>query len=254
MTTHLVIPDCHAHPDYDNSRADLLAQLIIDLKPDVVINLGDAADMPSLSAYDKGKRSFIGRSYAADIDAHLEFQDRMWGPVKSRKKKLPYRIVLEGNHEHRVEKALDLSPELEGTIGFHDFEFESFYDEVVRYEGTTPGIIDVDGITYGHYFVSGLMGKPLGGLHQATTLINKRHTSSTCGHSHIADWSVQTDGRGQKIMGAVAGCYQDYEAPWAGVTNLYWWRGVLIKHNVENGLYDPQFVSLETLRELYGTL
>jgi hypothetical protein len=249
--THLVIPDQHAHPDYGNERADYLARLIIDLQPDVVVNIGDAADMPSLSSYDKGKRSFVGRSYRADIDAHLEFQDRVWAPVKARKKKLPRRIILEGNHEHRIEKALDLSPELTGTIGFRDYDFESYYDDVVRYSGSTPGTIEVDGITYAHYFVSGIMGRPVSGSSPAKALIDKRHRSSTCGHSHLADWFA-TSVDGDWIMGAVAGVYQDYDAPWAGETNRMWWKGVLFCDNVENGRYDPQFISLNTLKKEYA--
>jgi 3',5'-cyclic AMP phosphodiesterase CpdA len=46
---HLIIPDQHAHPEYLNKRADYVGQLIKDLKPDVVINLGDAADIASWS-------------------------------------------------------------------------------------------------------------------------------------------------------------------------------------------------------------
>ena len=79
--THLIIPDSHAHPDYNNNRYDWIGKLILDLKPDVLINIGDTADMPSLSAYDKGKASFHGRNYEKDINAHLDAQERMWGPI-----------------------------------------------------------------------------------------------------------------------------------------------------------------------------
>lgn len=251
--SHLVISDQHAHPDHHNDRADYLAQLIIDLQPDVVINIGDAADMPSLSSYDKGKRSFQGRSYRKDIDSHLDFQERMWGPVKARKKKLPYRIYLEGNHEHRIERALDLSPELEGTIGFKDFDFDSYYDDVVRYDGATPGIIEVDGIKYAHYFVSGVLGHPIAGLHPASSLVRKGLTSCTAGHLHLADWSCDTSVDGRKLMGCMVGVYQDYDADWAGGgVNRLWWRGVVHKSNVEDGSYDPQFISLLSLRNSYG--
>ncbi len=250
--THLVIPDQHAHPDFSNRRADYLAGLLNDLRPDVVINIGDAADMASLSAYDKGKRSFYGRSYRKDIDAHLEFQSRMWDPVRARKKKLPYKVVLEGNHERRVEKALDLSPELEGTIGFQDFDFDRYYDEVIRYDGGTPGTIELDGVTYGHYLVSGLMGKPISGLHPAAMLNARTHRSCVVGHSHTIDYSVTTAVDGVKLQSLVAGCYQDYEAPWAGVVNRMWWAGVVILHDVENGTYDPEFVSLSRLERYYS--
>jgi hypothetical protein len=56
--TYLVVPDQHAHPDHNNDRADYLGKFIKDLKPHVVVNIGDAADLASLSTFDKGKHSF----------------------------------------------------------------------------------------------------------------------------------------------------------------------------------------------------
>lgn len=251
MTTHLVIPDSHAHPDYHNDRADYLAQLILDVKPDVVIHMGDSADMASLSTYDKGKRSFAGRSYRKDIDSHLQFQDRMWGPVLRRKRRLPRSYFLIGNHEQRIEKALDLSPELTGTIGLDDLRLGDWYDHVVPYSGLTPGSIIIDGVKYAHYHVAGILGKPTGGIHPAHTLVSKFHGSCTAAHSHLADWYT-TSPNGRPIMGLLAGCYQDYDAPWAGETNKLWWRGVVVKRGVADGAYDPQFISLEQLRKEYG--
>ena len=252
MTVHLVIPDTHAHYEHNNDRADWLAQLIIDVKPDVVVHIGDSADLPSLSGYDKGKRSFHGKTYRADIDAHLEFQDRLWSPVRSRKKRLPRAVFCVGNHEQRIHKALDLSPELDGTIGFKDLHLGEWYDDIVPYEGGTPGVIDVDGIEYAHYFASGTMGRPAGGEHAAYTLLTKRHKSSTCGHLHTADFCVRPSGSSGRIMASVVGCYQDYTNDWVGEAATYWWRGVLIKHNVDNGQYDPEWVSLDRMKKMYS--
>lgn len=249
---HLVIPDQHAHPDHSNERADYLAKLIIDIKPDVVVNIGDASDMPSLSSYDKGKRSFQGRRYSDDINAHLEFQDRLWGPVKRTKKKMPRAVVCEGNHEHRIEKALDLSPELQGTIAFSDYAFDDHYDEVVRYEGSTPGIINIDGVNYAHYFISGVLGRPIGGEHPATSLLTKQFASCTAGHLHLADFSIRSLSDGRKIMGCLVGSYLDYPADWAGNINHLWWNGVVVKRGVTEGRYDVEFISLERLKEVYG--
>lgn len=252
MTTHLVLSDQHAHADHNNDRADWLSKLIIDVQPDVVINIGDAIDLPSLSDYDKGKRSFHGKSYKRDLDAHLDFQSRVWDPIKARKKKMPRRIFLEGNHEHRIERALDLSPELEGTIGFKDFAFDDYYDEVVRYVGNTPGVIEVNGIQYAHYLISGVMGRPIGGIHPASSLIAKGLTSCTVGHLHLADWATHTTADGRKMMGCVCGVYQDYDSDWAGNINQLWWRGLVIKNNVEAGRYDPSFVSMNTIKKVYS--
>ncbi len=254
MTSHLVLPDPHAHPDHDNKRADYLAQLIIDLRPDVVVNLGDQWDLSSLSGYDKGKRSFVGKSYHRDLVSGLEFSERMWEPVRRTKKKLPHRIYIEGNHEHRIEKALDLNPELTGTIGFDDFQLDEYYDEVVRYQGSTPGIVEVDGVSYSHYFISGVMGRPIGGEHPAYSLGTKLGNSVTAGHLHTLDYNVRTDVKGQKRHSLVAGCFFDYNSDWAGKANDLYWRGVVYKREVENGEYDPEFISIKQLEKEYGNV
>lgn len=249
---HLVIPDPHAHPDHNNDRADYLGKLIADIRPDVVVNIGDQWDFTALSGYDKGKRNFVGRSYRKDLEAGLDFSERLWGPLRKRKKKLPDRYFFIGNHEQRIDRALDLSPELDGTISYRDLDLDRDYNEIVHYEGSTPGIKDIDGIHYAHYFVSGVMGRPIGGEHPAYSLLTKQFTSCTCGHIHIADYSIRTLVNGKKIMGCVAGVYQDYNSDWAGEINKLWWRGVIVKRNVENGVYDPEFISLDRLRKEYG--
>lgn len=249
---HLVIPDSHAHPDHNNDRADWLGKLILDIKPDVVINLGDMWDMASMSGYDKGKKSFHGKSYKKDIDAGLEFDERLWSPLRKAKKKRPFRVFIEGNHEFRLKKLLDIQPELEGTVGFNDLDLGHNYDRVVEYEGGTPGIIEVDGIHYAHYFVSGVMGRPIGGEHPAYSLLTKQFTSCTCGHIHTTDYAVRTVVHGKRLHGLVAGVYQDYDSSWAGEINKLWYRGVVVKRNVEDGSYDPQWISIEALRKEYS--
>lgn len=208
--------------------------------------------MPSLSSYDKGKRAFTGRSYAKDIESGLEFQERLWGPVRARKKRMPYRVQLEGNHEHRIEKALDMSPELIGTIDFKDYNFDDNNDEVIRYKGNTPGQKELDGITYSHYFVSGVMGRPIGGEHTAHSILSKYFVSCTASHIHTLSYDIRTSGTGRKLHGLVAGCYQDYVPPWAGDISRLWWSGVAYKRNVENGQYDLELISLDQLRKTYG--
>lgn len=207
--------------------------------------------MPSLSSYDRGKKSFEGRSYKADIRAHLDFQDRLWSPLKRRKKRLPERIYCIGNHEHRITRAVELQRELEGTIGLDDLELDYFYDTVVPYEGSSPGSIEVDGVTYAHYFLSGVMGRPIGGEHPASSLLAKQHVSCTAGHLHLGDYSVRTSANGRKIMGCLVGVYQDYDSSYAGKANDLWWRGVVIKRNVHQGQYDVEFISLDTIKKLY---
>lgn len=252
--TVLVLPDQHSHPDFDNSRADLAGRFIKDLKPDVVVNMGDAADMQSLCHYDKGKASFYQQSYQRDIEAHLDFQERLWAPVKRSKKKRPYSIVLVGNHEQRVNKVLSYEPHLAGSkygISMRDFDFESYYNEVVPYDGSTPGQYDLDGVLFSHYFISGVMGRPIGGEHHASSLISKNHCSSVAAHSHTFDFSIRHTADGNTFMGLVAGVFQDYKTTWAGSAQRFWESGLAVLKDYEQGRWDLNWWSMNRLRKEY---
>ena len=67
--THLIIPDTQAKPGVPMDHLGWIGEYIVERKPDVIVHLGDHADMPSLSSYDVGKRVFEGRRYVADIEA-----------------------------------------------------------------------------------------------------------------------------------------------------------------------------------------
>jgi hypothetical protein len=253
VSTHVVIYDPHAHYKHSNVRAEWAGKLIADVKPDVVIVGGDVADMPSLSGYDKGKKSFQGRTYRADIDSHNDFQDRLWSTVRRNKRKLPRRVALIGNHEQRIERAIEVQPELDGTVSYSDLQLDRWYGDVVYYSGNTPGVIDIDGVHYAHYFVSGVMGRPVGGEHPAYSLLTKKYTSCTQGHSHVYDHCFRTRADGRKIYGLVAGVFTDYTCDWAGgEINDLWWQGMFIKRNVEKGSYDLEAVSMDRLKREYG--
>lgn len=248
----LVIPDIHCTVEEDNQRADWLSQLIIDSKPDIVVNMGDQFDMPSLSSYDKGKRSFHGKSFKNDLERGLEFHDRLWSPVRATKKKMPYRVVLEGNHEHRIERALDLSPELEGTIGFRDYDFDSYYHDVVRYSGGTPGIIDIEGTLFAHYFISGVMGRPQGGKWPAKSILEANKQSSVASHIHTLDYATTITQGKKEIHALVCGCYHEHVPGWAGNIGNFWRPGVAMLHDAHEGHFDFEWISLSRLKKAYA--
>lgn len=245
---HLIIPDSHATPGKHNKRYEWLGHLINDIKPDVVIDIGDWWDMASLCSYDKGTKGFEGRRYKADIDAGLDAQDRMFSIIRKQKKKLPRFVRTLGNHEARISKAVDRDPVLEGTIGLSDLQSKEYgWEEIPFLEPVV-----VDGVTYQHYFTSGIMGRPIGGEAHARALILKQLTSCTQGHSHLFDYAVRSDAAGRKIHGCVVGVYQDYDSGYAGPSNKLWNRGVVIKREVEDGNYDVERISLERIKRAYG--
>ena len=114
--THLVIPDCQVKDGVDLSYLKWVGQYIVDKQPDVIVNIGDFADMPSLSSYDVGRKSFEGRRYKTDIDVTHRAMDMLLDPMRTynerqrRNKEKQYkpRMVLTlGNHEERISRAID---------------------------------------------------------------------------------------------------------------------------------------------------
>ena len=256
---HLVIPDAHAKPGIDNRRFDWLGQIIMDERPDTIICIGDFADMESLSSYDKGKRGFEGRRYHKDVEAAKDAMTRVMAPMneynarqrdtKHHDRQYKPRLVMcLGNHENRIDRATNDQAEFDGllsvdNLGYADmgWEVHPFLEEV-----------EVDGVHYSHYFVSGVMAKAIGGENPATMLLNKQHKSCTAGHSHLADWSQRRQVGGQHIMGCVVGCFFEHHELYVppSVSSM-WWRGLVIKENVVNGCYDPRFLSMNTIKHRY---
>ena len=252
---HLVIPDSHADPAHSNERYDWLGQLIVDLKPDVIINLGDQADMPSLCSYDKGTKGFEGRRYKKDIDANLDANYRIFQPMRELrakqiyKKYTPKTVFCIGNHEHRITRAINAEAILDGTISLDDLGNDLFWDTIVPFMES----IVVDGIAYSHYFISGVMCRPISGINPCRMMLNKLSMSATCGHAHTRDFAEATRADGKRIQAMVAGSFIDYHADYASAANNLWWRGVVIKRNVIDGQYDHEWVSIEELRRRYGS-
>ena len=257
MTTHLVIPDSHAQPGVSNDRFTWLGKYIVEVQPDVIINIGDMADMKSLAHYDQGTRSAEGRRYKDDIAAVNDALSKLMAPIyeyNKKQKKLkrkqytPRLVFCMGNHEERIVRAANEDPKFYGTIGLEDIKLEEHGWEVVPF--CEPAIID--DIAYAHYAPSGVMMRPIGGVNHARRLLATQYMSSTVGHSHLRDFSEQSNSGGRKFNGLVVGCYFEHHEGWAKNANKMYWRGIVLKKNVVEGTYDPEFISIEELKEEYG--
>lgn len=256
-STHLIIPDTQIAPGVPTQHLEWIGQYIVDRFAErattlTVVHLGDHWDMPSLSWYDRGKRSMEGRRYIADIDAGNAGFDKLNAPLaaynraRGRKSKFtPRRILLLGNHEYRIERAAESDAQLEGAVGLHHLNAEDHGWEV--HEFLRPVI--VDGVHYAHYFYNPMTGRPYSGSNIENRLRTIGH-SFTMGHQQGLLMGVRyVGGRSQHAL--VAGsCYlhdEDYKGP-QGNTH---WRGVVVAHGVRDGSYDIMTVSLDFLARKY---
>lgn len=253
MSKHLIIPDTQVKDGVDISYLEHIGQYAVDKKPDVIIQIGDFADMPSLSSYDVGKKTFEGRRYKTDIDAVHKGMDLLFKPInefneKARKNKekqyQPKLILTLGNHEDRISRAIDKDSKLDGTIGLEDLDYDSYGWEVHPY----LDVVVQDGVAYSHFFISGVMGRAVPNARQ---LVMKKHMSCTMGH--VQNWDIhrETNAEGKSIIGLFSGsCYlhnEDYLGPQGNNYD----RGIWMKHEVSDGHYQPMMVSLKFLKERY---
>lgn len=260
-STHIVIPDTQVHSGTPTAPLEWIGAYIAEQfggrRNVKIVHLGDHADMPSLSIYDKpGSKSMEGRRYREDIDAANEAFDLLNEPLRlwaqEHKKKWPAeKHVLLGNHENRINRAIESDPvKFEGVISTKDLNFADLGWTV--HDFLEP--VWLDGVCYAHYAVNPMTGRPLGGSAQLQ-LQRLGHTMIT-GHQQTLDYAVRymRNHRGEMrsvhriVAGAAYGHHEDYLGPQGNAH----WRGILVLHDVREGSFDPMFVSLSYLCRRYA--
>jgi hypothetical protein len=247
-----VIPDVQVKEGVPIDHLLHIGKFLADKKPDVIMCIGDFADMPSLSFYDKGKKSFENRRYKADIEATSVAMALLLQPIKKEIKRLkhnkkkqwkPRMVMTLGNHEQRIERAVENDAILEGVISLDDLPYDDW--EVIPF----LEVIEIGGVSFSHYFTSGTMGRPVG---SARALITKKMTSCVQGHIQTMDVAYSYKPNGDRVTGLMVGtCYQHHEGYLTPQGNVHW-RGMHMLYEVENGNFDNHAISLNYLKEKYG--
>ena len=254
--TAVVWSCAHSDPLCPNDRFDWLGSLIYDIKPDMCIDLGDGADMRSLNTYDtRYPQSVVTQSYEKDIEWYNDSQERLRHKFKKNRRKMPTWIGFEGNHEHRIKKALAHDPRLEGEkygVSFKHLNTDQWFNEYHEYENSGPALKPYSGVLFGHYVSSGNYGTAMSTKHHGYSLVEKLGSSATVGHSHKFNYYVKEESYPHPKHGLVVGCFKGKEEGWAGQANREWRHGVVIKRGLENGNYDMEWISMDRLEREYG--
>jgi hypothetical protein len=254
---HVVIGDTQVKPGVPTDHLGWIGQYIVDQfagKDVRVIHVGDHPDMESLSSYDKGKKQMEGRRYRADIDSANAGWDRLCKPLakynrEQRRRRKPQwwpdRRYLRGNHDHRITRAIELDATLDGALSLDHLNMAEWGWKV--HEFLEP--VTLDGVTYSHYFYNPNTSRPYAGENVETRLKTIGH-SFTMGHQQGVKYAIRNVGRGRH-HGLVLGSTYLHDEKYLGPQGNAYWRGIVVCHQVENGMYDPMFVSLDYLCRRY---
>ena len=254
MIKHLVIPDTQVKPNGSVEHLKWAGQYAVDKKPDVIVHLGDHWDMPSLSVYDVGKKSFEGRRYADDIKAGIAGMEAFLEPIREEQQRLidgkrkrwnPRLVFTLGNHEQRIERAIESDAKLDGLIGYADLKLEEMGWEV--YDFLEP--VTINGIVYCHYFTSGVMGRPVS---SAKLMLSKKMMSCVMGHVQDRDIAYGRRADGSNVTGLFAGIYYTHDEGYLTPQTNGSWAGIWMFNEVNNGSFDELPISLNYLRRKYA--
>ena len=251
---HLVIPDTQVKPGISLDYLRWIGQYAVEKKPDVIVMIGDFADMPSLSSYDVGKKSFEGRTYQADIRAAIKGMDTLLAPMRALNKRLlkakkkqykPKMVLTMGNHEQRIKTAIEYDRKLEGLISFEDLEYEKAGWTVHPF----LDVVTINGVAYSHYFASGVMGRP---ITSANALLTKKHMSCFAGHQQGRQIAYGRRADGTEMTTIIAGSAYLHDEDYLSKQTNQHWRGIYMLHDVKDGSFDEMAVSMKYLKEQFA--
>lgn len=245
----LVIPDCQVKPDVSTTYLDWINALIKDKKPEVIVQGGDFYDMPSLSSWDKGKKSSENRRIYRDIAAGSAGLERLTRGIVTRTYS-PKLVATIGNHCNRIMRYVESNPELEGTVGYHLLDFKKWgwktYDFLE--------VVTIGGVAFSHFFPRGANGRITQTKHGAPSARAQaiREGRSCVGfHQQGLDTAIVHTGN-KTMRGIIAGsCYTHDEAYLSPQGHKYW-KGVLMLHQVKDGNFNICEVDLAYLKRRYG--
>ncbi len=254
---HIVIPDTQVKPGVRTEHLEWAGRYIVDKFADrddvTIIHLGDHWDMPSLSSYDKGKRSMEGRRVAKDIaagNAAFALLNEPLEKLNERRRRCrhgewwPERHFLFGNHEERIVRAIDDDAQMDGLLSLDMLDTRGWE----RHDFLE--VVEIDGVLYSHYFYQPMTGRPYGGT-VIETRIKNIGASFTQGHQQTLMYGLRFV-RGRSQHGLVAGSFYQHDEDYKGPQGNSHWRGIVVCYQVERGSYDPMFVSLDYLRRRYA--
>ena len=132
-------------------------------RPDVIVFIGDFADMPALSMYNSRKQA-EGLTIEKDFTAAIAAMKLFLKPIKKVKGYAPRLVMTTGNHDPavRLKRLEEAQPELTGIITdkFTNFIVSQGVEVVPYLE-----VIEIEGIAFSHIFSNpcSLKGAPIGG-------------------------------------------------------------------------------------------
>ena len=248
----LVIGDLHQDPRHEN-RLDVLtwiARHASATRPDRIIQIGDWSTWDSVSVHDRNdtRKGHLKPSIKQDLE-NLQASLRAWR-LGINEGWRPKATMLMGNHEYRVERFENATPE---AYGIHTLARDETFLQFGWQTRPYGELYYVQGVAFTHHPINGA-GRAFGGKTGPQRAANDSLVPIVSGHTHrrqVHD-CPKIGGAGLVSMVEV-GCAM----PWGeiesyaahGMTGWFW--GVCELTVQAGAIIDVNFLSMLTLRSKY---
>jgi hypothetical protein len=250
----IVIPDTHVKPGVPTNHIAAAGRCCVDLKPDLIVHLGDHWDMASLNSHNPvGSVEQEGKRILEDIQVGNEAFRLLADPIRlssNRAREMhlkrwnPETVFLLGNHENRINTLVRSDPKFTGAVDIDMLDTCGW--KVIDYQQ----LFERQGIVFSHCFCNTHSDKPIGGT--AINRLNRIGRSFVQGHVQGLDYCLKEYPGGIRRHGIVAGSFYQHVEAYRGPSNAGEWRGIVCLNDVRNGDFDLMPLSLDYLLREYA--
>ncbi len=156
----------------------------------------------------------------------------------------PRMVLTLGNHEERIERAVDADAKLEGVLSLSHLQYQEFGWEVHPFKE----VVVIDNIAYSHYFVTGVAGRPAG---TAAAQFRKTNMSAVAGHQQGLQIHTGNRADGALLTSIIAGSCYEHDESYLGPQGNKHYRGLIVLHDVDDGEFNVMPVPLTYLKSKY---
>lgn len=234
----LIIGDAHITEQDNLNRFRGMEKIIKKHKPNKIVIIGDFLTMDCLSAWDKNKKKVMeGKRFKNEIDKGNEaltlIQSFFTGEI----------IYIEGNHEDRVERYLDVNPTFDGVVNIPiQLKLEERKIRWIKFKG----FYNINGISFTHIPISG-NGRPISGTNMTKKALSMFSNSVVFGHTHSLKIDHETRHNSGMNKALNVGCFFEEDHDYTEGTVQDHWKGLILLETNKPNDFDFTTISMDTV-------
>ena len=238
MKTCVFFADRHLiHDEPAHWSWELFKEFLYDFKPDILVDGGDHVDFPYISSFNKDKLLLLeGKRLKKDFDLLNE-------ELADLRQTCDRMLFLQGNHEERLERAVQKQPLLEGMVDLEaNVDFKALD---IEYYPLKQQPVKIDKLHFLH-------GTYTGVNHTKKQLIKYMGSSLIYGHVHAFQaYSVGVPLRNDEWGSWSVGCLCSKTPEWMKGP-AHWQNGFAVIYFDDNGNFNVYPVIMTKKRFIYG--